>query len=239
MTPQKQITKNQFKILQILQNGPIIQQELAKILGISPPALLHHLEPLEFKNLIIKKTISQIGNAKKNEITLNPLAIQQIREILGLNINKFTLITGYGKIFKEQMPDFSVNALKKYYIIDRIVCFTTPESKREREKITAEKKLLNPDKTFEFPYEAYQYLDSPVFHQLETIIAEEMKNANVILDLTPLTKMLSFKMLEYANKYAVPCYYLGKNKENQDYIYWFTNMRIQGEILRETHPNNS
>jgi DNA-binding CsgD family transcriptional regulator len=230
---QNQFTEGQLNILKILQNGPVRQQELAKILGITPPALLHHLEKLEMKNLIIKRVISKIGNAKQSEIALNPLSIQYIRQIMGTSINKYTLITGYGKVFKEHMPDISVNALKKYYIIDRIVCFTTPESKIERNKIAEERKLLTPDKTYEFPFEAYQHLDSPVFQQLDSIIAEEMKNANVILDLTPLTKLLSFKMLEYANKYALPCYYLGKNKENQDSIYWFTNMRIVGEIQRE------
>ena len=57
-----------------------------------------------------------------------------------------------------------------------------------------------------------------------------METANIIIDLTPLSKLFSFKLLELANKYQIPCVYLGMDKEGKDKLYWMSNMKIKGEI---------
>ncbi len=57
-----------------------------------------------------------------------------------------------------------------------------------------------------------------------------MTSANIIIDLTPLSKLFSFKMLELANKYFLPCVYLGINKEEVPELVSMSNMKIEGSI---------
>ncbi|MCP6718679.1 MAG: hypothetical protein KJI71_00420 [Patescibacteria group bacterium] len=57
-----------------------------------------------------------------------------------------------------------------------------------------------------------------------------MKEADIIIDLTPLSKLFSFKLLELANKYLLPCVYLGIDKNEEDKLFWMGEMRIEGEI---------
>lgn len=228
----EEIPIKQREILQILLNGPIRQNELHKKVGITAPALLYHLDRMERNNLILKKTIFQVGNAKNNEISINPTALQHIREILGLKMEECTLITGYGKdINAMNLPDNSLKLLiKNHFKIKRIIHFTTPDAKEIRDKITKEQKLLIPDRIELFDYKEYRFLESELYTRLEGILSEELKHANVILDLTPLSKMFSFKLLELANKYHLLCFYIGMNKKEEYILYWFTNMKIEGSI---------
>lgn len=227
------LPKKQIEILRLLHQGPLKQKELMKKLGITGPSLIYHLERMEKNNLIKKKLIYQIGNAKNNEVSIDPMAMQYIREILGQSISKTTLVTGYG-IDQNAMvlPDNALKLLKKnHYKIDKIVCFTTREAKTNRDLISKERNLLKPDRTELFDYKEYRYLESNFYKKVETIIIEEIKTSNVILDLTPLTKLLSFKFLEIANKYGLPCFYIGLNDNEAPILYWFTMMRIEGTIV--------
>jgi hypothetical protein len=226
------IPEKQIEILKLLQKGPLRQNELRLKVGITGPALLYHLDRMERSNLIIKKMIYQVGNAKNNEISLNPAAMQNIRNILGLKLEKMTLITGYGlEKTAVTLPDNSLLLLKKnHYKINRIVCFTTSDAKSARDEVINERGLITPDRTVIFQYTDYKFLESAFYQQLESILSEELQTSNVILDLTPLTKMLSFKFLELANKYLLPCFYIGTNAKDEYILYWFTNMRIEGSI---------
>lgn len=234
MTPNTtDLPKKQIEILRLLHQGPLKQNELMKKLGITGPSLLYHLERMEKNNLIKKKLIYQIGNAKNNEISIDPMAMQYIREILGQSISKTTLVTGYG-IDQNAMvlPDNALRLLKKnYYKINRIVCFTTQDAKKKRDLIAKEQKLLEPNRTEIFEYKEYRYIESNFYKNVEKLITEEIKISNVILDLTPLTKLLSFKFLEISNKYNLPCFYMGLNEKEEPILYWFSEMRIQGQIV--------
>jgi hypothetical protein len=55
---------------------------------------------------------------------------------------------------------------------------------------------------------------------LESIIQEEQKISDLILDLTPLTKLLTIKLLEFSYKYKIPSMYLGKKGDNENSLLW-------------------
>lgn len=57
-----------------------------------------------------------------------------------------------------------------------------------------------------------------------------MKVADIIIDLTPLSKLFSLKLLELANKYLLPCVYLGLDEEEKDKLFWMADMKIEGII---------
>ena len=44
--------------------------------------------------------------------------------------------------------------------------------------------------------------------------------ANVVIDATPLSKLFSKYLLEFANKYQVPCFYLEWKGEGESFILW-------------------
>lgn len=74
----------------------------------------------------------------------------------------------------------------------------------------------------------YRDIKSEFFQEVENMLSEEMKSADIIIDLTPLSKLFSFKLLEVANKYFLPCVYLGINKKGNYELYSMSNMKIEG-----------
>lgn len=225
-------SEKQLQILQILLDKEYKQNEIQESLKTSAPNLHYHLSRLEELDLIKKKTLFEIGNAKINQISLNPAARQQVRNILGFEVKNFTILTGFGdKDTGYRVPDLVLNILKKYkFKIDKIVCYTTPEAKKKREEFQQKENLIEINKYIIFPYKDYRYLDSDFFQTVELILSEEQKESNVIVDLTPLSKLFSFKLLELANKYRIPCIYLGMDKNGQDKLYSMSEVRLEGEI---------
>lgn len=224
--------ERQLQILNLLFEKDYIQNELEQTLEISAPNLHYHLKRLEDVDLVRKETLYKIGNAKCNRISLNPTARQLIRRILGKKIKHYTLITGYGELKTGyRVPDLVYKILRKYkFSITRIICFTTPEAMKKRDDHLENEELLEIDKQIQFPYNEYRYIESNFFNTVESIISEEMKNANIIIDLTPLSKLFSLKLLELSNKYEIPCIYLGKDADEKEKLYSMTNMKIKSEI---------
>ncbi|MHA1252912.1 MAG: hypothetical protein ACTSRP_23190, partial [Candidatus Helarchaeota archaeon] len=111
-----------------------------------------------------------------------------------------------------------------------VVCFTSQDAFDKRSEAEKKESLIEIDEYKIFDYNEYRYIDSEFFKSVEGIISEEMNNANIIIDLTPLSKLFSFKMLELANKYQIPCVYLGMDDKGNDKLYWMSNMKIKGEI---------
>ena len=83
---------------------------------------------------------------------------------------------------------------------------------------------------FLFQSQKFRYINSEFFETVEVKISKEMEEANIIIDVTPLSKLFSFKLLELANKYQIPCIYLGMDKLGDDKLYLMSNMKIEGEI---------
>lgn len=120
--------------------------------------------------------------------------------------------------------------IKYHYPISRVICFTSQDAKEKRIKFKDLENLIQIDEFFVYPYEDYRFIESKFFQSIEIKLSKEMESANIIIDLTPLSKLVSFKMLELANKYQIPCVYLGMDKEGKDKLYWMSNMKIEGGI---------
>lgn len=225
-------SENQIQILKLLFEKEYLQSELQEALTTTASNLHYHLSRLEGYNLIRKETLYKIGNARTNRISLNPSARQYVRKILGFNIKDYTLITGFGTLKTGyKLPDVVFKILReKHYPISRIVCFTSPDAIEKRKEHQEQENLEKIDHFIEFPYEDYRYIESEFFQKVENILSEEMKSADIIIDLTPLSKLVSFKLLEMANKYYLPCVYLGIDKEGNYELFSMSNMKIEGKI---------
>ncbi len=201
-------------------------------LSTSAPNLHYHLNRLEELDMIKKKTLYEVGNVKINTISLNPVARQQVRKILGKDVMNYTLITGFGSLKTGyRVPDLVLNILRKYkFPITRIICFTTPDGKKKRDDHIIDENLIKIDEFVILPYKEYRHTEFEFFQRIEDILSKEMKEADIIIDITPLSKLFSFKLLELANKYPLPCVYLGIDKNEEDKLFWMGKMRIEGEI---------
>lgn len=218
---EKVFPENQINVLQKLIERPYKQKELAEALGLSGAGLSYHLDILEKEEDLIRKTTTlKVGNVSLNEISLNPNAIQRVRKILKKETGNYTLISGFGKDStlgeSHMLPIYASDLLKKEgYNISRIVVFITPESNLKKAE-----ELVKFDKVINKPYVDYRNLDSDLMKNIESIIQEEQKLSDLILDLTPLTKLLTIKLMELSTKYRIPSMYLGKKGDNENYLLW-------------------
>ncbi len=239
------ITDRQKEILQLLQNRavghPYRQNELQTALRISAPALLYHLNRLAAEHLIEKQTITQVGNARLNEITLNQAALQRVRAILGTPASQVTLITGFGVLEEGyKVPDISLRLLAAGgYKIARVVCFTSPDARQKREAHANVDHLKPCDRYCEFPYEDYRHVQSTFFEQVESILQEEQRGADVVIDLTPLSKLYSFQLLAMANQYHLPCFYLGLDAHGEYFLMWMTHLQFKGDLHKSQSTDGS
>ncbi len=212
--------ENQVKILRFLIERSYHQKDLAEAMGMSGAGLLYHLDILGKKHFIIKKTIAQVGNASLNEISINPNAIQRARRIIGKQSGPYTLITGMGKDSAlgqaSTLPATAKSLLEQEgYVIDRILAFITPDSNQEMAK-----KLVKLDKVIEAKYQEFRDDDSPFMKSLEGIIQQEQKDKDIIFDLTPLTKLLTIRLLDLSNKYKIPSFYTGTKASGASHLIW-------------------
>jgi DNA-binding MarR family transcriptional regulator len=232
MRSSEDFPENQIKILKLLFEKEHLQGDLKDKLSMTGSNLYYHLGKLEEDHLVIKKTIQQIGNAKINKISINPTARQIVRKILGYKLENFTLITGYGVLGKGyKLPDNSYKVLKELnYPINRILCFTSPDALEKRKENIKEDFINSMIKNKIYNYEEYRYMDSKFYKEIEEIINKEMKNSDIIIDLTPLSKLFSFKLLKIANRFKLPCFYLGMDKDQNYKLLNLKNMKLYGDI---------
>jgi len=225
-------SKIQIQILNLLFEKEYLQNELQKALKTTAPNLHYHLTRLEEFKLIIKETLHQIGNARINRIYLNPFARQYVRKILGFEVKDYTLITGFGILGTGfRLPDLVLKILKEnYYPISRIVSFSSRDALKKRKEHQKQENLVKIDRFIKYPYEDYRNIHSGFFKEVEGILSEEIKSADIIIDLTPLSKLYSFKLLEIANLYRLPCVYLGMNKDGSYDLLSMSNMTIEINI---------
>ena len=225
-------SKRQIQILNLLFTKEYQQKDLQAGLETSAPNLHYHLNRLEELDLVRKKTLYEVGNVKINSISLNPAARQQIRKIIGKDVSNYTLLTGFGELNTGyRVPDLIYKILTKYhYLISRVLCFSTKIAKAKRFEYKEKENLMEIDEFLLYTYNEYRYIESEFFQSVEMKISKEMEQANIIIDITPLSKLFSFKLLELANKYQIPCVYLGLNKLGEEKLYWMSNMKIEGEI---------
>ncbi|MBN1214480.1 MAG: helix-turn-helix transcriptional regulator [Candidatus Lokiarchaeota archaeon] len=225
-------SERQIHILDLLFEKEYQQKNLQEALKTTAPNLYYHLNKLEELDLVKKNTLYEVGNVKINMISLNPASRQQVRKLIGKEVSNYVLITGFGELKTGyRVPDLVYNILIKYhYPISRVICFTSQDAKSKRMEFKEQENLIDIDEFFVYPYEDYRFIESGFFQSIEIKISEEMETANILIDLTPLSKLFSFKLLELANKYQIPCVYLGMDKQGNDKLYWMSNMKIEGKI---------
>lgn len=210
----------QWHILDLIEQKPYLQKDLVKEIGKSGSTIQYNLNQLEKYRFIEKSTVQTIGSASIKEIKVKNSAIQKIRYLLGRNISEFTLITGFGKdsdLFQSYMlPITSLNLLKKEnYQIENIILCITPESNLD--EFT---KLIQPTETITFPYTDYRSEHSKLFDEIIRIIEMYTPKTNIILDLTPLTKLYTLFLLQQSINYQFPSFYLGYKSSNEYELIW-------------------
>lgn len=227
MKPQPIYSAVQKHILQILMQAPEKTTELTAKLGKNRTTVKYHIDRLLRDRLIQTRTLMQVGGAKINEISIDKLALHKIRQILGMKSEGITLLTGFGELETGYLiPDISYSLLLKELKnekIDKILCFITNKALEIRQRNEQQDHLLS-QKLFTFypfDYNSYRSFNTDAFKKLEEVILTELEKRNVILDLTPLSKLFSFRLLEYSDKYNIPSFYLGKTLEGKDTLIWF------------------
>jgi hypothetical protein len=177
--------------------------------------------------LIETKTIMEVGAVKIYEISINTLSLHRIRKILNKKVEHTILITGFGKYEAAyQIPDISKELLlserPEIGKIDRIICFTTEESLEIR-KSKEKEENLTPFSQLEihsYDYEDYRRYGTAAFDDLEKTILTNIDKNEIFLDLTPLSKLLTIKLLDYAEKYDIPSFYVGIDSEGKNFLIW-------------------
>lgn len=219
------------KIIEFLLENPYIQKNLQEKLNMSAPGLLYHLDILEKAHFIQKKTLYQVGYSKINEISINPLQIQTIRAKLGKKIQNCTLLTGFGEEgYGYRIPDISFSLVHHiHYKVDNIVCITTQNGKKKREE-KSKTENLKPIKKYysNFTYNDFKRIDSSFFQELDNILKIEISESNLIVDITPLSKLYSFEILKRANLFNLASFYLGQNLKGEDSLIWMTDIQVAG-----------
>ncbi|MFX1294492.1 MAG: ArsR family transcriptional regulator [Promethearchaeota archaeon] len=213
------MSQTDIKLLKLLLEGPQLQKDLPKKLKVKRPTIKYHVDRLEEEGLINKKLIAEAGPIKVVELAINKLALPQIRKKLNLHINKRTLISGFTfdpriqDIDTLKLPDITRYLLtSEGYEVDKLVCFTTKIAMQERKK----ENLPMIDRYIPYPFKIYQ---DPSFSQIvEQELAQEILNADVIIDITPLTKIYTITMLNIAHHYKLPVVYVARENSTSKLI---------------------
>lgn len=208
------------KLLKLLLEGPQLQKDLPKRLKVKRPTVKHHVDRLEQEGLINKKLIAKAGPIKIIQLEINKLALTQIRQRLALHVNKRTLISGFTYDPRIQdsdtlkLPDITRRLLvEKEYLVDKLVCFTTKIAMEERNKAN----LPPVDRYIPHPFKVYQ---DPSFLKIaKQELAQEILNADVVIDITPLTKIYTITMLNIAYHYKLPVVYVARENSTAKLIF--------------------
>ncbi len=216
----KDFADKQKEILKLLLEKPYQQKDLAKALEISGAGLLYHIEILEKRKIIVRKTLAEVGNVSLKEVSLHPGAVQRARAILGQKSRSYTLVTAFGKDSDlgqaSTIPSKVAGLLKEQgFDIARVVVFVTPASNLDEARA-----LVPIDQVHTFEYNDFRNDDSKVMKELSTFIEAEQKSADVIIDVTGLTKLLTIKLLEISHNFRIPSVYLGIRSDGTEFLLW-------------------
>ena len=213
------MTQTVKNLLKLLLEGPQLQKTLPQKLKVRRPTIKYHVDRLESEGLIKKTMIAEAGSIKVVQLEINQLALSQIRKKLNVLVNKNTLISGFTFDPRIQdrdtlkVPDIARQLLEAHeVVIDKLVCFTTELAMEERQKSN----LPPIDRYISYPFTAYQ---NPSFSQIaERELAQEILGANVIIDITPLTKIYSITLLNIAHLYKLPVIYIAREDSTSKLI---------------------
>lgn len=148
---------------------------------------------------------------KRVLVEVVPEHAQRLRRVLGVGA-KLCLVSGY--TFNPDRPDDLtplrnyVDALEKLraegIYIDRVVCFTVPVAKDLRVKHGVKP---DPDREVVADFEVYRSGYNELKRLVYSVVEEEVKNFNLILDVTPLTKLFTDVLAEVSERFDIPRIY--------------------------------
>jgi len=169
-------------------------------------ALSLNSKALEERGYIMRKTVN-----RRIYIALKPEVAQSTRKLLGIEAPNL-LISGY--TWNPQKPedltpiknyiDAIIKLEKEGIKINKIVCFTTPQA---REKRIQHKIKPEPNIEIEEPFQTYQTNLEWIQSKLEEQIRQNIWTHNIIIDITPLTKLYTIAAINTAKKYGIKTIY--------------------------------
>lgn len=193
------------KILKtILENKEVSVVDIQRKTSIPRSSLVHHLGILAREKIILQE---KSGRELINKI--NPLYIQNLRAIFGIKAPKM-LISGY--TYNPETKDIktlevlqrALEFLKKEKIeIKRTISFTVPEAKRKIRKTD----FVKGDVEITLDFKDYQNSPEKIEREMEEVIIKNLGSYEIIIDLTPLTKLYSIIGLSLAKKYGLKAFY--------------------------------
>lgn len=210
----RELDSRKKKILKtILKSREISVAEIQRKTSIPRSSLVHHLGILARKEIVLQE---KRGKELTNKI--NPLYIQNLRAIFRIKAPKM-LISGYTynpdtkDIKTLQVLQRALEFLKKENIeIKRTISFTIPEAK---ERIR-ETDFVKGDVEITLDFKDYQNFPEKIEKEMEKVIIKNLSGYEIIVDLTPLTKLYSIIGLSLARKYGLKAFYHAGER-----IIWF------------------
>ncbi|MHA1785668.1 MAG: winged helix-turn-helix transcriptional regulator [Candidatus Helarchaeota archaeon] len=213
-------SKTQKKILKLIDNGFTEIRTITAKMGLSRTAVHYQLKQLKKKKVIFLKTKFKMGNVKIGEVEFNPLFTHEIRKALNKKLLNHVLFTGctWNPNYKDEetlkIPEISSMLLEKSNIpVDKIVCFTTPQALKLR------KARGYPDLDY-YPFEFKIYQDLNVRNVILDVLKKEILSHDIILDMTPLSKIFTITLLDLAHEYKLPIFYLVKS-DGAYHLEWY------------------
>ncbi|MHA1315859.1 MAG: hypothetical protein ACTSRB_18300, partial [Candidatus Helarchaeota archaeon] len=165
------------------------------------------------QELIQKKTLIKVGSVQVGGVDLNPLFLHEIRKLLGIPEKDYTLITGctwnpnHPDDRTLDLPEIGKKLLEESkFHVTKTTCFITPPARERRVD-----KKYPPLDYHEFGYASFQSFD--LREQILRVLKEDLKEQDVILDMTPLTKVFSIILLDIAHQYNLPIFYTVRTKD--------------------------
>ena len=178
--------------------------EIQRATGIPRSSLNHHLTWLRKRGYIIQK---RRGKIIENSVA--PLHAQKLRRELEIEAPKL-LISGYtydpGKPDKKtlELLQRALRFLDEEGIkAEKTIAFTTPLA---REKIR-ETPYLRGDEEVAMKYEIYSNQIEEIRRQMKEKIDENIPTHDIIIDLTPLSKLFTIVSLSLAKEYGLRAFY--------------------------------
>lgn len=194
---------------EILKVGELSIAELEEKTGIPRSSLNHHLDMLSKDNVI-----SQKREGRKVINRVNPVHIQKFRKEFNIEAPKL-LITGY--TFNPELPDERTLQLAERAVkllksrgeeVEKCITFTTYQAQGEMDK----REYLRGGEEVVMDIKEYQSNIGVLEEKLKLVIEEEIIQKEIIIDLTPLTKLFTIACLSLARDYKLKSVYHGGEK---------------------------
>jgi DNA-binding transcriptional ArsR family regulator len=188
----------------LLEEGEISVAGVQRRTGIPRSSLNHHLGLLERDGVVLqRKTSREVLNR------VNPKFIQRLRERFGIR-RPMALISGYtydpskGDVSTLGVLQDAVESLEKEgKSVVWTVAFTTPIASKEIRRMD----YRAGDEEVPLEFEVYQTQQEEIKLKIRDVIEQLLPNYEVILDLTPLTKLFTIVSLSLAGEYGLRGFY--------------------------------